>query len=103
MSKEISSPPHSDLHEQAVLGHIISNPSVLNNNLRPQVDWFYITKNRLIWDAIEELYRNGAPIDLPSVVQELIETGNIQETDGAFYVTGLDQWASINVHHDAKM
>lgn len=77
--------------EQAVIGSVLIDPKqieVLSGYLKPE--HFYMVRNRLIWEACLTCYtRNNASFDYLVVLQELKQTGKLEEVGGAPYITQL--------------
>lgn len=84
--------PSSIEAEQAVLGAILVEPECINRILelvRP--DYFFNEQNREIFAAVHSLYRTGTPIDLVTVLNELVGVGLFAEDYGKQYLFSLAQ------------
>lgn len=90
--EEINIPPHSLEAEQAVLGGILLNNEHWES-ITDQVvaEDFYNHAHRLIFQAIEELFRHNNPVDLITVDQLLKNKGIIQEVGGFAYLAELSK------------
>lgn len=82
-------PNESEL-EKAVLGAIIIESHTIdkimgefNNTL------FYDKPNKLICNAILQLYAENKPIDVLTIIYKLKETNDLEEVGGAFYISQL--------------
>ncbi|UCH63547.1 MAG: hypothetical protein JSU77_03630 [Fidelibacterota bacterium] len=98
---EVKAPPYSEELEVAVLGAILANPS-LQEGGSLRVEDFYLTKHRLIFDAMLTIHREGVPTDMPNVVQQLQESGDLEQAGGAYYVSGLVGEGSFDFRNDVK-
>uniref|UniRef100_I2Q2D9 Replicative DNA helicase n=1 Tax=Desulfovibrio sp. U5L TaxID=596152 RepID=I2Q2D9_9BACT len=83
-------PPQNLEAEQAVLGGILLKNSVLFNlvDLIGEDD-FYSPAHRLVFQAILELSRKNAPIDLVSLAEALRTAGRLEEVGGPAYLAEL--------------
>ena len=66
-------PPHSIEAEQSVLGAILLESSCLNAvmEILPRADYFYQVNNRMIYEAMLEMFTEGKPIDYITVLERL--------------------------------
>lgn len=83
--------PNSVDIEKAVIGAVL-----LDNNIFDDVssvlgtpNMFYKNAHRTIWYSILKLREEGAPIDLLSLVQELISNKQIDNVGGAAYIAEI--------------
>lgn len=79
--------PYSIEAEQAVLGAILVDQSCLNRVLeflRPEC--FYNEHHREIFSAMHRLYRAGSPVDLITVLNEVVGIGLFSEDYGKRYL-----------------
>lgn len=83
-------PPQNLEAEQAVLGGILLKNSVLFNlvDLVGEDD-FYSPAHRLVFQAILDLSRKNAPIDLVSLAEALRAAGRLDEVGGPAYLAEL--------------
>ena len=82
-------PPNAKEIEAAILGIMLLNPNsvrVVKEVLN--IEDFYVTSNKIICQAIFKIAEHNNP-DYLLVVQELIETGQIEEVGGAYAITKL--------------
>ncbi len=86
--------PPSDLEaEQAVLGAMMVQPSVIPDILRAiprdQADRFYRSGHQGLFRAILDLWDSGRPLDLVTVRDEFARTGILESIGGLDYVVEL--------------
>ena len=97
-----SVPPHSEELERAVLAAILVYPERLINGdetfLKPGI--FHKGDYRNIAEAMVTLLGKEIPPDQANVITQLRETGKLPKVGGAFAITGLPEWASINLKAD---
>ena len=83
-------PPHDIEAEQAVLGSMLTDDeAVMAAVERLKADCFYREDNRLIFDAIVNLYNRSEPVDLVTVNDELSSMGNFEKVGGFEYIATL--------------
>ena len=76
--------------EAGVLGSLLIDPEAIAevaDFLRP--DDFYRDANRVIYQAILDLYETGSPADLITLTDELSRRGKLDEIGGVSYVSSL--------------
>lgn len=81
---------HSKEAEEAVLGAILIDESILNDIrglVRPSD--FYYDVNGKIYTAIIELNDSAIPIDTVTLIKYLQENDNLEKVGGAYKITGL--------------
>lgn len=92
-------PPHNIEVEQMVLGALILErdafPSV-SEILRPEC--FYDTRNKYVFEAIQQLALNERPIDAQTVVEQLKLDDKLKITDGIAYVATLSSLVNSTAH-----
>lgn len=99
-------PPHNDEAEQAVLGAILIEPSVIvlvNERLRAED--FYRQSHQRLFQIMNELYEKRKPVDLVTVTSELQDQNRLEEVGGVPYLTELAESVptAANVEHYAKI
>ncbi|MFW5850996.1 MAG: replicative DNA helicase [Bacteroidota bacterium] len=99
-------PPHSIDLEETVLGQLMLEDDVVVNvidTLKPES--FYVNKHRLIYEAIYNLGKEQAPVNIQTVVEELKKKEKLEEVGGAFFIAQLTQKISSAAHidHHAKL
>lgn len=83
-------PPHNQEAEQAVLGAILIDPSVLvtvTEQLRPED--FYRQGHQRLFQTMIELSERGEPVDLITITSELQDNRSLEEIGGVSYLTEL--------------
>lgn len=101
-------PPQSPDLEEAVLGALMLEKDALINILeflRPE--HFYSEAHKIIYEAILDLFRNGDPVDMRTVVNQLRKNGKLELIDGngAFKIAELTSKVSsaANIGYHAKI
>lgn len=80
--------PGDNEAEMSVLGVAFLNPNVLEKIVDEVTeDMFLNDKNRLIFNAIKELYKSNSPVDLTTVRAELDKKKSLNEVGGIPYLT----------------
>ena len=83
-------PPHNIEAEQAVLGSMLTDKdAVMLAVEKLKIDSFYREDNKLIFEAMINLYNNSQPIDLVTVKDELTSLGNFEKIGGFEYLVTL--------------
>jgi replicative DNA helicase len=83
-------PPYNHEAEQAVLGAILIEPSVLisvNERLRPED--FYRQAHQRLFQVMNELAEKGEPVDLVTLTAELSDRKLLEEVGGVPYLNEL--------------
>lgn len=83
-------PPQAIEVEESVLGALLLDQNAITNAidiLKPE--YFYIEENRAIYNSVSILFRDGKPVDLLSVADQLKKEGNFD------YVGGLNKLVSL--------
>lgn len=83
-------PPNAAALEEAVLGTIMMDKdafSIVSDILN--VDDFYSDAHQAIFKSVLELSKNGNPIDLLTVTNELGKAKNLEKIGGAYYLIEL--------------
>ena len=89
-SSAIQSQPHNRQAEEAVLGSVLINPeSFFDVAQILEADYFYIIRNRWIWDVFTFLHENRVPIDILTLSEELENRGQLEEIGGQAYLMML--------------
>jgi replicative DNA helicase len=91
MSSVIDRMPPSNLEaEKAVLGSMLLDGSAVNITLEIVRDnCFYLDSHKLIFNAMENLYNLGKPIDILIVMEELNRAGTLERVGGKEYLSSL--------------
>ena len=85
-------PPHDIEAEQAVIGSMLTDKdSVISalEVLKPED--FYREDNRVIFEAILNLYNRADPIDIITLKAELVSLGKFEQIGGIEYLAGLPE------------
>lgn len=99
-------PPQAIDIEKVVLGAILISsyclPEVIDLIFK---EVFYIESHQMIFEAIISLYDKNRSIDILTVVEELINLGNIEKVGGPYYVTILtnDVTSSAHIDHHCRI
>lgn len=98
-------PPFDADLENSVLGAILlERPSfqAVKKFLIP--DHFYLSKNRMVYQACLELDKKNEPVDMRMVVDQLRKNGNIEAAGGAHYIACLTAPISsaANIEYHAR-
>ncbi len=94
-------PPHSPEAEKIILGSILLNNDFLTlvtNFLSPEE--FYREGNRKILETMSEMGRDGIPIEILSVAEEMRRRGTLEEIGGAAYLASLTDGLMKNTRVD---
>jgi replicative DNA helicase len=99
-------PPHSREAEEAIIGSILIDPSIVNDIVEMvSSEDFYFPKNKIVFKAIEELFDEGEPIDVISVIEKLKSQGKLEEVGGELEVARYADIVPTSAHaeHYAKI
>ena len=83
-------PPHDIEAEQAVIGSMLTDKDAVMDaveKLKPES--FYREDNKLIYEAILNLYNRSEPVDLVTVKDELTSMGSFEKVGGFEYLATL--------------
>lgn len=100
--KNLRIPPQSLESEMAVLGALLQRPDSIYDISDTLVPFsFYSSRNRIIYEAVLELNKKGAPIDSVSVLDHLKDQGLVERSGGAAYLAELMDFVpnTANVKH----
>ncbi len=99
-------PPNSKEAEDSVLGALLMDDGMISDILdRVNPDDFYDYGNRLIYQAIYDLFSQGKPADVITVADKLKEEGHEKETGGLEYLSRLTDFTpgTANVQRYAEI
>jgi replicative DNA helicase len=99
-------PPNNLEAEEAVIGSILIDPSVVNDVMEfLRSDDFYSKKHQVIFAAMEKMYERGDPIDVLSLCEELKRTGQMKFVGSELDVARLAEAVPTSAHvmHYAKI
>ncbi len=99
-------PPHNLEAEAAVLGAILINPESMNKVVEIlDIEYFYSPQNKLIYEAIFNLYNQNKPIDGLSLAEYFRSRNKLDDIGGIEYLSelGLDTVLSSNIEYYAEI
>ena len=105
-NQTIQSQPHNRQAEEAVLGSVLINPESYYDVAQIlEADYFYIIRNRWIWEVFTYLHENRSPIDILTISEELENRNQIEEIGGQAYLLMLVNQtpSSLNAEAYAKI
>jgi len=84
-------PPHDEELERAALGSMLFDADAVDAAIQHhlQAGDFYLRAHQRIFDAVLSLDSKGLRSDIQTVIQELKQTGKLDEAGGAAYVSSL--------------
>jgi replicative DNA helicase len=92
-------PPQAVELEEVVLGAMMIDKKGVDeviDILSPEA--FYKQANKLVFEAIFQLFENSEPIDLLTVSSQLRKSSNLDKVGGDFYLISLTQKVSSSAH-----
>ena len=93
-------PPHDIDAEQAVLGSMLTDKEAVNAAIESlKEDAFYRDDNRIIFQAIVNLYSKSEPIDIITLKDELESMDKFEQVGGYEYLASLVD----NVHFSVNV
>lgn len=98
--------PKSIVSEQAVLGSILLNPSIITEVFDIlSAEKFYNTRHAIIFEQMRFLFDQGLTIDIATLSQELNTKGNLQKAGGASYLVDLLEGSTAleNINHHSNV
>lgn len=85
-------PPHDIEAEQAVLGSMLTDKDAVIEAMEVlRAEDFYREDNKIIYEAIFNLYNKSEPIDIITVKDELIALGKFEAVGGLEYLASLPE------------
>jgi replicative DNA helicase len=99
-------PPQATDLEEAVLGALMLERDALTDVIDIlKVDTFYKEAHQRIYGAISQLFANSEPIDLLTVKNQLLKTGELDMVGGAIYLAELTQRvnSAANIEYHARI
>jgi|TARA_R100001530_G_scaffold17502_2_gene15154 replicative DNA helicase len=96
MEDRIKIYPHSEDSEEAVLGCIIQGGGSVFEKANAWIreeEAFYYDKNKVLWNIIHKMHRDGEDIDMITVADKVKNKNKMDETTGLtlYYITGLPE------------
>jgi replicative DNA helicase len=105
-SYEAKVPPNSPEAEQTVLGAMMLDQSAIAKVLEVIApESFYNLQNKRIFQTIVSMFERRLPVDIITLSDELIKTGEFEKLGGAAYLTELSRhsFAAENVESHARI
>lgn len=99
-------PPNSEEAEQAVLGALLIDATAINTvSQLVRADYFYNGVNKIIFEAMLELYESRQPIDLLTLSHLLKKKKKYENIGGSEYLTSLTNVVptAANIEHYAQI
>lgn len=92
--------------EEAVLGALMLDREalpVVMDILRP--DSFYLEANQMVYRAIIKLFERNHPVDLLTVTEELLKSGELDKVGGGYYLVELTNKiaSAANIEYHARI
>lgn len=85
-------PPHDEEAEQAVLGSMLTDKDAVIEAIGVlKAEDFYRDDNRTIYDALNNIYAKGEPIDIITLKDELTSLGKLEAIGGLEYLASLQK------------
>lgn len=106
VNRSLRTPPRNIDAEKALLGAVILKPDALHDIVSTVYpESFYAEKHRLIYESISQIFSNGDPIDVVTLVSKLRGNNNLDRVGGATYLTELIETvpAAGNAHYYAEL
>lgn len=99
-------PPQSMDMERAVLGALMIDRdaySVVSEKLKPE--YFYESRNQKVYQAIIDLNKKEAPVDVWTVTEQLARQGDLEDVGGPCYITELSAKvaSSANIEYHTEI
>ena len=85
--------------ERAVIGALLIDKdaySVVCEILKPES--FYEPRNRIMYEAIQQLSMNEQPVDVLTVADQLARTGQLEEIGGPAYIAEISSRVASSAH-----
>ena len=83
-------PPHDTEAEQAVIGSMLTDKEAIINAIEVLKDEdFYREDNKIIYEAILNLYNRAEPVDIITLKSELASMGKLEQVGGLEYLAEL--------------
>lgn len=99
--------PQAKELEEAILGAMMLDSHAVHPALSiiRNADVFYVNANRLVYQAIINLFAKNSVIDILTVTEQLKKMGKLEDAGGAYYVTQLTAniASAANVEHHARI
>ena len=99
-------PPHADAAEQAVLGSMFLDKEAVATALEIlRADDFYRPDHQKVFEAAEELFSAGIPVDVITIKNKLEEKQIFEQIGGLQFIAAISTavGSSVNIKHYAKI
>ena len=99
-------PPHDDTAEQAVLSSMFLDKEAVAVALEIlRADDFYRPDNKMVFEAAEELFFSGVPVDVITIKNKLEEKQIFEQIGGFPFIISISTavGSSVNVKHYARI
>ncbi len=99
-------PPHDDAAEQAVLGSMFLDKEAVATALEIlRADDFYRPDHQKVFEAAEELFSAGIPVDVITIKNKLEEKQIFEQIGGLQFIAAISTavGSSVNIKHYAKI
>ena len=85
-------PPHDTEAEQAVIGSMLTDKEAIISAIELlKIDDFYREDNKIIYEAILNLYNRAEPVDIITLKSELSSMGKLDSVGGLEYLADLPE------------
>jgi replicative DNA helicase len=92
-------PPQAIEVEESVLGALLLDQNAITNSIDIlKAEYFYVEANEFIYRAITSLFRDGKPVDLLSVSDQLKKDGNFEMVGGLEKLVSLTSRITSAAH-----
>ena len=92
-------PPQAIEIEESVLGALLLDQNAITNAIAIlRAEYFYVEENQFIYYAITSLFREGNPVDLLSVAEQLKKDGKFDEVGGLNKLVSLTSRITSAAH-----
>lgn len=99
--------PYAEDMEKVVLGEILLNPKAAFNEIEDLIsaNVFYYDANKIIYTTAHSMYKNGKPVDIVSLTNELKRNNQLEFVGGPYYMTTLtaNVYSVANIKHHAMI
>lgn len=99
-------PPHDVVAEQAVLGCMfLDSEAVLAAVESLHSDDFYRADHKIVFEAAQELFASGTPVDVVTIKNKLEEKGVFEKIGGLPFIVSISTsvGSSVNIKYYAKI
>jgi replicative DNA helicase len=99
-------PPHNEEAERALLGALLTEPMRIPEVAEVvRVGDFFNPRHDAIYEALEAMAERAAPIDIVSVGEALVQSGQFQKVGGRAYLAELSSCVTSGVYakHHARI